>query len=527
MKTGPTTLRTSSLLLLALTLLLGSCDFMWPKYNACHTGQCGDAATGADMDARATDSTPDADGTLTDQAPDGDGSGGDKSLAPSAWAVAAGSPCGSGDAGAAGCVDSGQAIAVDKNGNLLVAGSFQGVVTFGSTTLSATGATSDLFVAELDPSGQFLWATAAASKGNLSARGVALDSSGDAFITGTLNGSATLGTTTLTAAKIGDMFAAKLDGSTGKFVWATAAEADDAEGAGIATGPKGHPHVTGSFKGNAKFGQKVLLAANNWDVFVAKLDSATGKFTWVAQGGGSMEDRAVAIAVEAKGHAYITGKFGKVASFGIMTVKSAALSDVFVAKLDPAGKFVWAYGSGKASLAAGTGIAVDAIGNAYVTGTFRVSTQFGTTALKTKAYTDFFATKIDVAGNFIWAASGGASCGAASDAGSSSCEAYSTGIAMGLGGDVLVTGKYKGSLLPGPLVSSGKHDVFVTRINSTGGLTGGVSGGGKDADSAQGIASDSQGNAYITGSFSQSGEFGSTTLSSGGLADIFVWKVKP
>ncbi len=518
-------LTTKTILLLTAALLLVSCDFMWPKYNRCHTGQCDDATVSADLDTSPGDTAPDGDGPLADQER-GEATV-DQSLAPSAWAVSAGSPCSAADAGATKCTDYGRAIAVDKTGNVLVTGSFQGAVAFGTTTLTAAASGGDMFVAELDPAGQFLWARAATSNNSITASDIAVDGSGDAFVTGTFQGAATLGTTTLTAKKTGDMFVAKVDGSSGKFLWATGADGDNAEGLGVAMGPKGDPHVTGSFSGTAKFGRAVPLTAKNKDVFVAKLDSTSGKVVWVAQGGGTMEDRGLAIAVEAKGHAYITGVFGKVASFGIMTVKSTALADVFVAKLDPKGKFVWAYGSGKASLAAGTGIAVDAIGNAYVTGNFRVSTQFGGTGLKTTAYGDFFAAKIDVAGNFIWAVGGGSTCGSKSDAGATSCEAEATGIAMGLGGDVLVTGRYKGNLKPGPMVSKGKHDVFVARVNSTGSLNGGTSAGGPGADAAWGIASDAQGNAYITGAFAQSGEFGSTTLSVKGGQDIFVWKVKP
>ena len=228
------TLRFSTLLLAALPLLLGSCDSIWPKYNACHLDQCGDATAGADLDTSAADSKPDGDGLLADQASDADGSGGDQSLAPPAWAVAAGSACGSADAGATGCVDQGQAIALDSvAGNVLVAGTFQGTVAFGATTLTATGSTSDIFVAKLDPAGKFLWAAAATSKASNSASGVAVDSSGNAYISGTISGSTTMGTTSLTVKKTADMFVARVDGGTGKFTWATVAEADNADGMGI------------------------------------------------------------------------------------------------------------------------------------------------------------------------------------------------------------------------------------------------------------------------------------------------------
>ncbi len=514
-------------LALALVGLLAGCDFMWPKYNACHTGQCVDMAVAADLDT-AADVGLDADAVPADLVADQDAArGDDQAVAPPAWAVSMGAACGSADAGAAGCVHEGQAIAVEKKGNVLVAGTFQGAVTFGGTSLTSTGTTADLFVAVLNPSGKVIWATASSTKAGIRAGGLAVDNAGNAYIIGTITGPATLGSTSLTVTKTAEMFLAKLDITKGAFVWAVTPAAEDSEGTGVAVGPKGHPHVTGSFRGAGKFGQTTALNSKHKDVFVAKVDSAKGTFTWVAHGGGTLEDRALAIAVEGKGHAYITGKFSKIATFGVMTVKTAALSDMFVAKVDPKGNFEWAYGTGKASLASGTGLCVDHIGNAYVTGTFRVSTQFGSTAIKSKAYTDFFAAKIDVAGNWIWAAGGETSCGAKADAGAYSCEAWATGIALGVGGDVLVTGKYHGALKAGNLTSKGEHDVFVARVSATASLKGGASAGGKGADTAAAIAADGQDNAYVTGSFAGSAGFGGATLSAKGGKDVFVWKARP
>src|SRR5262249_25484829 len=68
-------------------------------------------------------------------------------------------------AGSAGSIDEGYALAVDGSGDVAVAGSFQNTATFGSTALTA-GGTFESFVAELSPSGTFLWAGATAGSGS-------------------------------------------------------------------------------------------------------------------------------------------------------------------------------------------------------------------------------------------------------------------------------------------------------------------------------------------------------------------------
>jgi hypothetical protein len=114
-------------------------------------------------------------------------------------------------------------------------------------------------------------------------------------------------------------------------------------------------------------------------VFVAKY-TAAGALVWARRLGGSGDDAGAGVAVDKQGNVYITGYFSGVADFdpgaGTVTLTSAGATDVFVAKLDSAGAFVWARRLGGSSLDEGTGVAVDEQGNVYTTGAFAGTADF-------------------------------------------------------------------------------------------------------------------------------------------------------
>ena len=110
--------------------------------------------------------------------------------------------------------DHGQAITGLDDGSSLVAGRFQGSVTFGTTSLTSAGA-QDVFIAKLNPDGTYAWATQAGGTGDEQVRDITSFDDGSSIVTGNFSGTATFGSTTLTSAGQGDVFIAKLnaDGS--------------------------------------------------------------------------------------------------------------------------------------------------------------------------------------------------------------------------------------------------------------------------------------------------------------------------
>ncbi|MBE9227779.1 SBBP repeat-containing protein [Phormidium sp. LEGE 05292] len=103
----------------------------------------------------------------------------------------------------------GYGIASDSSGNLYVTGGFTGAKTFGSVTLTSQGS-ADIYVAKLDSSGNITEAIDLGGSGNDNGRGIATDSSGNVYVTGAFNGSASFGTKLLNSQGGQDSFVAKL-----------------------------------------------------------------------------------------------------------------------------------------------------------------------------------------------------------------------------------------------------------------------------------------------------------------------------
>ena len=127
-------------------------------------------------------------------------------------------------------------------------------------------------------------------------------------------------------------------------VWPSSAGGDgDDQSTATVVGPTGAVYITGSFSGEAVFGDGVTISARGPDdIYVARY-SAAGTLDWVTRAGSSLSDRANDIALDESGDVYITGRFSGQADFGSTELSSATLdSDVFVAKLNSSGQWQWA-----------------------------------------------------------------------------------------------------------------------------------------------------------------------------------------
>jgi hypothetical protein len=222
-------------------------------------------------------------------------------------------------------------------------------------------------------------------------RGIAMDTSGNSYVTGLFNDTVVFGAsepneTTLISYGGPDIFVAKYD-SDGHLVWVKqAGGALLADGLGIAVDTSGNSYVIGRFEGTAVFGasepnETTLVNASGSDIFVAKYDS-DGHLVWVKQAGGTGSAGGFGLGMDGSGNIYITGTFNHSATFGASepnetTLVSAGSNDIFVAKYDANGGLLWAKQAGGAVPAYGLGIAVDTSGNSYVTGQFYGTAVFG------------------------------------------------------------------------------------------------------------------------------------------------------
>ena len=419
--------------------------------------------------------------------------------------------------------DKGYSIAIDVSGNSYVTGYFSGPATFGSTTLTSYG-DYDIFVAKLDSSGNWLWAKNAGGTGFDEGWSIAVDASGNSYVTGYFNSTVTFGSTTLESNGYDDIFVAKLD-SRGKWLWAKKAGGTAYDkGYSIAIDASGNSYVTGYFQGTATFGSTTLTSSGSQDIFITKLDSS-GNWLWAKNAGGTSENYGFSIAVDASGNSYVTGVFVGTASFGSTTLESNGYDDIFVAKLNSSGDWLWAKNAGGSDdYDNGWSIAIDASGNSYVTGYFSGPATFGSTTLTSNGDWDIFVAKLDMRGNLLWAKNAG---GTSDDIG------YD--IAVDASGNSYVTGYFESTTATfgsTTLTSCGEYDIFIAKLDSRGDWLWAKNAGGTYRDEGDGIAVDASGNSYVTGYFQGSATanatFGNINIYGSGESlniDIFVTKV--
>ncbi|MCC6625925.1 MAG: SBBP repeat-containing protein [Chloroflexi bacterium] len=220
---------------------------------------------------------------------------------------------------------------------------------------------------------------------------IAVGAGGQIYITGVTSG----------AADDTNAFVAKLD-PTGKTVLYTTYLGDQCNdsGRGIAVDAAGNAYITG---------QRGLL--DQWDlcnihnIFVAKLNPAGNALLYdLLVGGGDKEDTGSDIVVDAVGAAYVVGhaSYNFPTTAGAFQTEGGFPGDAFVMKVSTTGQVVYATYLGGGGIDFGDGIAIDAAGNAYVTGT-AASADFPTTTTAVQPtnpafYNACFVSKLNAGG---------------------------------------------------------------------------------------------------------------------------------
>ena len=256
--------------------------------------------------------------------------------------------------------DQGRGIAVDSSGNSYITGYFEGTVDFGGGDVTSAG-NPDIFVLKLDSSGVSQWANTYGGTSTDRGYSIAVDSSGNSYITGYFEGTVDFGGGDITAGS-NEIFVLKLN-SSGTFQWVnTYGSTSSDAGNGITVDSSGNAYITGYFQGTVDFGGGDVTSAGNLDIFVLKLDSS-GTFQWVNTYGSTSSDAGNGITVDSSGNSYITGYFQGTVDFGGGDVTSAGNMDIFVLKLNSSGTFQWVNTYGSTSDDWGWDIAVDSSSN--------------------------------------------------------------------------------------------------------------------------------------------------------------------
>lgn len=308
-------------------------------------------------------------------------------------------------------------------------------------------------------------------------------------------------------------------------------------GYGIGYDASGNIYATGRFSGTVDFdpgaGTTNLTSAGVLDTYITKVD-AGGNLIWARRVGGPNDDYSFDVFVDESGNVYIIGAFSGTADFdpgaGTFNLSSAGLfiDDIFVLKLDTGGNLAWARKIGGADFDFGRSITVSAAGNVFTTGSFRGTVDFdpgpGTSFLTSASGgNDIFISKLDAAGNFVWAKQLG---GTGNDIG------YA--VTVDDAEKVFTTGSFSttADFDPGPsvfnLTEVNNGDIFISKLDATGSFVWAKGMGGTSSDVGHSIQVDDNGNVYTSGFFHTTVDFdpgpGTVSLVSFGFNDAFICK---
>jgi hypothetical protein len=459
--------------------------------------------------------------------------------------------------------DGGVGIQTDSSGNIYVMSIFEGTVDFdpSSSTANLTSqAATGVAITKFDSSGNFVWVkeTGGTISNQDRGNGMAVDSSGNIYITGGFSGTSDFdpgaGTSNLTSAGSNDIYFSKWD-TDGTFVWVKQiGSTSDDWGAKIIINST-NIYLSGAFGGTTDFDPSGstanLVSTGGADIFVAKYD-LSGTYVWAKKmGTSSWGDWVQGMAIDSTGAVYTTGTFGSgtglVADFdpgaGTANLTTAGNVDIFISKLDTDGNYVYAKAIGDAAWNMTWGIVLDSSNNAYVTGAFADTLDFdpgaGTANLTSTGSDDVFILKLDSSGDFVWAKGFG---GTGSD--------YTEELTIDTSGNIYIVGIFVGTVDFDPgagttnLTSAGLGDAFVSKFDSSGNFVWAKGFGGELNDIAHAVyVNSTNGYVYTTGGFANTADFNPdagvanltatsvgdiiTNVISSGLGDIFISRLIP
>jgi hypothetical protein len=459
--------------------------------------------------------------------------------------------------------DSASHVAVDKWGNLYVAGQFTGMVDFDPDPLITDTHTSyngsiDAFISKFDSSGKFLWAKTWGGIDRDVAYGANIDSLGNVYVTGPFrytvdfNPDPTITEThTSNADSENNIFLSKFT-PDGTFQWVRTWGPDKvpnafgAEAYNVAVDGSNNIYVVGDFSGDRTDFNP--WGEHDWhtnhppgsgpiffDAFLSKFDS-NGNFIWARTWGGEGYDDGPGVALDGSGNVYVAGMYasqninfdpaGGSGGANHPAHDSGILVDVFLSKFDANGNFQWVrtWGGQGTEDASGT-VAVDEANNVYVAGRFAsTNCDFNPEGPpdihSSNGALDAFISKFASDGTFQWAKTWG---GSGDDA--------AGGLALDRSNNVYPAGWFHNTVDfdPGSGVdnhtSNGKYDAFLSQLDPGGNFNWAKTWGGS-GDDISSVSLDGADNAYTAGGFVDTVDFdpssGTDNHTSQGGVDAFL-----
>lgn len=419
-------------------------------------------------------------------------------------------------------------VTYDSQNNIYVTGYFTSdTLTFGNDTLFNNGG-ADMYIAKFDAILNIQWAVKVGGAGYEYGLGITCDSSDNLVVVGNFDSPyIVMGADTLRnhGSSTPDMFIARFD-VNGNFIWARN------EGGGnwdycnaVDMNPlNGDIYVGGAYYLDTMIIENdTFMNRGGYDMILMKFD-LNGNYVWAREAGGNFNDLGNGVAWDAAGSVYVSGGFASDSlPFPNATLINAfgSMPDIFTAKYDAAGNFIWSRRAGDVDNDHSVSIDVDAFGQVYVAGHFHsLSFVVASDTLMNMGMGDVFLISYDANGNELWARAAG---GMDQDFGyhvwiDNAGRCYYSGMfisdSITFGNTTFVN------------VAAGTEDMFMIMYDAMGNVVNGITGGGTGVDYINSLVSNTAG-IYMVGAFgSPVLNLGPATLTntdtSGTTYDMFV-----
>ena len=403
--------------------------------------------------------------------------------------------------------------------------------------------------------------------------GICLDASNNVYVGGNMGSNCYLDNDTLYANGFNDLFLAKYD-NAGNELWSKnfggTNTFNNMEYGGVIAVDNANNclYYTGNYFGSLTIDAFTISSLGGLDIFIAKFD-LSGNCQWLKKAGSALDDSPSAATLDANGNIYWTGELASNGTFDSYSLSKG----VFLSKIDPAGNTLWAHNqftggspaqlfiNGNEILMSGytnndtltidTAILIsnnnidcflaktdlngsvlsakrfggnlfqyaldfetDANGNIFLIGAFEDSLVVDAFTLSNNGKYDFFFAKFDSNFNAIWIQQSHAT---------GSAGAKSNSLVKDIDGMFYVAGQFSGNASFGSFNTStaNSSDFFIARYDDTGNCIGVRHFGFAVAARSE---IDSNGDIIVSGTFANTVNIGSTSLTSHGGSDMFFAK---
>ncbi len=334
---------------------------------------------------------------------------------------------------------------------------------------------------------------------------------GGAVICGTFTGAVDFGGGPFVSGGGNDAFVASYD-YLGGHMWSKRfGDVSPQVATSVAVDLDGNVIVVGDNSGKMDPGGGTITAVGLTDVFIAKYD-VFGNFLWGKEAGDSKAQNALAVAAAA-GRVAMAGKYQGKMDFGAGLLTAVGSTDGFVAVFEKDGTAVWSKSFGDAAAQAVKAVAIGPMGEVIIAGDNTGTIDLGNGPHTTAGGNDAFLAAFDKDGAPLWSKQLG-----------DNFTQLATGLAVDDAGNIVLSVTYTGTINfgGGPLTSTGSNDIGLAKFTTGGMFLWGKKLGGTGSDNARSVAIDPFGGIAFIGDFTGTVDFGGGPLTSAGSTDVVI-----